>query len=72
LPLILDIVENIGMKKVFTKIDLRWRYNNVQIKKEDKWKAVFTISERSFEPAVIFFSLTSLPVTFQTIMNKIL
>jgi len=29
LPLILDIVENIGMKKVFTKIDLRWGYNNV-------------------------------------------
>ena len=29
LPLILDIVENIGTKKVFTKIDLRWRYNNV-------------------------------------------
>ena len=29
LLLILDIVENIGTKKVFTKIDLRWGYNNV-------------------------------------------
>ena len=29
LPLILDVVENIGMKKVFTKMDLRWGYNNV-------------------------------------------
>ena len=29
LLLILDIVENIGAKKVFTKIDLRWSYNNV-------------------------------------------
>ena len=29
LPLISDIVANIGMKKVFTKIDLRWWYNNV-------------------------------------------
>ena len=28
LPLILNIVENIGIKKVFTKIDLRWNYNN--------------------------------------------
>ena len=26
LPLISDIVENIGMKKVFTKMDLRWGY----------------------------------------------
>ena len=29
LLLILDVVENIGMKKVFTKMDLRWEYNNV-------------------------------------------
>jgi len=28
LPLILNIVENIGIKKVFTKMDLRWDYNN--------------------------------------------
>jgi len=34
LPLISDIVENIGIEKVFTKIDLQWRYNNVQIKKK--------------------------------------
>ena len=29
LSLISDIVENIGMKKVFTKMDLRWDYNNI-------------------------------------------
>jgi len=29
LSLILDVVENIGTKKVFTKMDLRWGYNNV-------------------------------------------
>jgi len=31
LLLILDVLENIGTKKVFTKIDLRWGYNNVRI-----------------------------------------
>ena len=36
LSLILDVVENIGTKKVFTKMDLRWGYNNVQIKEEDE------------------------------------
>ena len=36
LPLILDVLKNIDMKKVFTKIDLRWGYNNVRIKKGDK------------------------------------
>ena len=29
LSLILDIIENTGIKKVFTKMDLRWGYNNV-------------------------------------------
>ena len=29
LPLISDIVKNIGIKKLFTKLDLRWRYNNM-------------------------------------------
>jgi len=36
LSLISDIVENINMKKVFTKIDLRWGYNNIQIKEGDE------------------------------------
>ena len=72
LPLISDIVENISTKKVFTKIDLWWGYNNVQIKKRDEWKAVFTTPERSFKPIVIFFGLTNLSVTFQTMINEIL
>jgi len=36
LPLISDVLENIRMKKVFTKMDLRWGYNNVRIKKGDE------------------------------------
>jgi len=36
LPLILDIIENIGTKKMFTKMDLRWRYNNMRIKEGDE------------------------------------
>ena len=36
LPLILDVLENIGTKKLFTKMDLRWGYNNVRIKEEDE------------------------------------
>ena len=72
LPLILDVVENIGMKKVFTKIDLRWGYNNVWIKEGDEWKAAFTTSEGSFKPTVMFFGLTNSPATFQAMMNELL
>ena len=36
LLLISDVVENIGTKKIFTKIYLRWGYNNVRIKEGDE------------------------------------
>ena len=65
-------MENIGTKKVFTKMDLRWGYNNVRIKERDEWKAAFTTLERSFEPMIIFFGLTNLLATFQTMINKLL
>jgi len=72
LPLISDVLENIGMKKVFTKMNLRWGYNNVRIKKGDEWKTAFMIPEGSFEPTVMFFGLTNLPATFQAMMNELL
>jgi len=72
LPLISDVLENIGMKKLFTKMDLRWGYNNVRIKKGDEWKAAFTTPEGSFEPTIMFFGLTNSPATFQAMMNKLL
>jgi len=72
LPLISDVLENIGTKKVFTKMDLRWEYNNIRIKEEDEWKAAFTIPEGSFEPMVMFFRLTNSPTTFQVMMNELL
>ena len=72
LPLISDMLENIGIKKIFTKMDLRWGYNNVRIKEGDEWKVAFTTLEGSFEPTVIFFGLTNSPATFQAMMNKLL
>ena len=72
LPLISDVVENIDTKKVFTKMDLRWEYNNVQIKEGDEWKAAFITLEGSFKPTVMFFGLTNSPATFQAMMNELL
>ena len=72
LPLISDVLENIGTKKIFTKMDLRWGYNNVRIKEGDEWKAAFMMPEGLFEPMVIFFGLTNLPATFQAMMNELL
>jgi len=72
LPLISDVLENIGTKKLFTKMDLRWGYNNVRIKEGDEWKATFMTPEGSFEPTVMFFGLTNSLATFQAMMNELL
>ena len=44
----------------------------MKIKEGDKWKVVFTIPERSFEPTVMFFRLTNSLAMFQTMMNELL
>ena len=36
LPLITDLVDSMGNKRVFIKMNLRWDYNNVRIKEGDK------------------------------------
>ena len=72
LPLITELVDNMGSKQVFTKMDLQWGYNNVHIKEGDEWKAAFTTHVGSFEPVVMFFGITNSPATFQAIMNEIL
>jgi len=56
LPLISDVLENIGTKKVFTKMDLRWGYNNVRIREGDEKKVAFTIPEGVFEPLDMFLA----------------
>jgi len=72
LPLILDVLENIGTKKVFMKMDLRWGYNNIRIKEGDEWKVAFMTPEGLFKPMVMFFRLMNSPATFQTMMNELL
>ena len=57
---------------MFIKLDLRWSYNNVRIKKGNEWKVIFTTLERLFELTVMFFGLINSLATFQAIINKTL
>jgi len=72
LPLITDLINNMGSKKVFTKMDLQWGFNNVRIKERDEWKRAFTTHIRSFEPTIMFFGMTNSPAMFQAMINEIL
>jgi len=72
LLLISDLIDSIGKKRVFTKMNLRWEYNNVRIKEGDEWKAAFSMPEGSFESMVMFFGLTNSPAMFQVMINDLL
>jgi len=72
LPLITNLVDSMGNKKLFTKMDSRWGYNNVHIKEGDEWKMAFTTHVRSFELVVMFFGMMNLPAMFQRIINEII
>jgi Reverse transcriptase (RNA-dependent DNA polymerase) len=71
LPLIFKLVNQLRGARYFTKLEVRWGYNNVRIKEVDEWKAAFRTNHGLFEPLVMFFGLTNSPATFQTMMNDI-
>jgi len=53
-----------GSKKVFTKMDFRWGFNNVRIKERNKWKGAFIMYMGSFKQTVMFFGIIKLLDTF--------
>ena len=71
LPLIVDVLDGVRKRKVFTKLDLRWEYNNIRIKERDEWKAAFTIYIGAYKPIVMYFGLTNSSAAFQTIINDL-
>ena len=70
-PLILQVIDQLAGCTLFMKFNIRWGYDNIQIKEGDKWKAVFLTPQGLFEPLVMFFGLTNLLAMFQTMMNEI-
>jgi len=71
LPLISELVSQLRGARYFTKLDVRWGFNNVRIKPGDEWKAAFRTNRGLFKPLVMFFGMTNSPATFQTMMNDI-
>ncbi len=69
--LIPQVIDRLRGCTLFTKVDVRWGYNNIRIKEGDEWKAAFLTPEGLFEPTIMFFGLTNSPATFQMMMNTI-
>ena len=71
LPLISELMDKIKDGKYFTKLDIRWGYNNVQIKEGDEWEAVFKTNQGLYELTVMFFGVCNSLTTFQAMMDNI-
>jgi len=71
LPLIPEPIAKLRRAKYFTELDVRWGFNNIQIKEGDEWKATFRTNHGLYEPLVMFFGLMNSPATFQTMMDDI-
>ena len=69
--MIREVINKLKEAKYFNKLNLIWRYNNVQIKKGNEWKAVFLMNKGLFKPQVMYFGLCNLLGTFQRMMNSI-
>jgi hypothetical protein len=72
LPLISEVISCVTNSSCFTKMDLQWGFNNVQIREGDEKKATFITLARPFEPLVMQFGLCNAPSTFQWMVDNIL
>src|SRR5258705_7661882 len=71
LPLIPELIDKLKDARIFTKLDLRWGYNNVRIKEGDEHKAAFIADGKLSEPTVMLFGIQNSPATFQSMMNEL-
>jgi RNase H-like domain found in reverse transcriptase/Reverse transcriptase (RNA-dependent DNA polymerase) len=71
LPLILERMDKLKGAKYFTKLNVRWGYTNIWIRKGDEWKAAFKTNKGLFEPIIMFFGMCDSLATFKAMMDNI-
>ena len=71
LRLMNELRDHVRRAKIFTKLDLKFRYNLIRIKEGDEWKRAFCTRYGLFEYKVMPFGFANATATFQNMMNEI-
>ena len=72
MPLAVDCFDKLAKARVFSKLNLRHGYYQVQIAEGDEKKTAIVTRYGSFEFLVMPFGLYNAPATFCTLMNDVL